>query len=295
LRIRNCVFADPQVHFADRQITTPYRRAIRMQAFTPSTRTLDINGTHTVCSTIGDGPPLLLLHGAEGSRNSFGKLSALLAPFFTVISYDQRDCGDTVNPAAPASLATLADDAQALLARLGYPRALVFGTSFGGRLAQVLALSHPACISRLVLASTWSIREGRQRLNPETVRATRDLREQLPQSAEALAAYFFPPEFLQAQPAYRGHFQSAPVRSDRSERRSATVAEVCLLDPAGITCRTLVIAGSRDALVPPALTLQLAAALPDCGTTLLEGVGHMGHVQAPEQVAAHLREFHAQA
>jgi pimeloyl-ACP methyl ester carboxylesterase len=234
---------------------------------------------------------LLLLHGAEGSRRSFGTLASLLAPHFTVISYDQRDCGETRNPSAPASLSTLADDAAALLRALGYPRAMVFGTSFGGRLAQALALKHPQCIERLILASTWPINQALQDLNAEVVQATRRLREQLPQSAEQLATFFFPEQFLQANPRFKLHFASAPVRSERSDRRTAAVSDVPPLDPAGIAAETLVVAGELDVLVPPALTLHLAQAIGDAESKVLQGVGHVGHVQCPEVVATYIREF----
>ena len=63
----------------------------------------------------GQGDPLLLMHGAEASRQMFAALVPLLAPHFTVIAYDQRDCGETEAPARPSTLADLARDAQQLL------------------------------------------------------------------------------------------------------------------------------------------------------------------------------------
>ena len=47
---------------------------------------------------VGSGPPLVLMHGAEASRQMFASLMPSLAPHFTVIAYDQRDCGDTEAP-----------------------------------------------------------------------------------------------------------------------------------------------------------------------------------------------------
>jgi pimeloyl-ACP methyl ester carboxylesterase len=263
----------------------------QMNASEPVNQVVEINGTRTACASIGSGPPLLLLHGAEGSRRSFEKVAPLLSPHFTVISYDQRDCGETENPPAPVNLQTLADDARALLLRLGHARAMVFGTSFGGRLAQMLALTHPECVERLLLASTWSIRESLVERNPDVVLATHRLRGELPQSAEQLAAYFFPEQFLEAHPGYKSHFKSAPNRSERSQRRSATVSEVCAIDPARIASRTLVLAGELDVLVPAALSKELALSIPGARFVLLEALGHIGHVQAPEKVAAQIHEF----
>lgn len=46
----------------------------------------------------GSGEPLLLMHGAEASRHMFSALLPLLSRQFTVITYDQRDCGETKGP-----------------------------------------------------------------------------------------------------------------------------------------------------------------------------------------------------
>ena len=62
----------------------------------------------------GNGPALVLLHGAEGDHAMFDAFAAQLAPHFTVIAYDQRDSGGTRNPAVPYGLGELADDLAAL-------------------------------------------------------------------------------------------------------------------------------------------------------------------------------------
>lgn len=241
----------------------------------------------------GQGPPLLLMHGAEADRQMFAALVPLLARHFTVVAYDQRDCGDTEAPARPATLGDLADDAAALIRGLGMgrERAHVFGSSFGGRVAQALALLHPECVDRLVLASTWALPHSYEALHPEGAARIGELRARLPESAEELAGWFFPEPFLRERPDLRRIFAAARPETERSRRRAQTVAGTLDRSPAAIAAATLVIAGELDRVVPARLTMQLADAIPACERRLLAGIGHVTVMQASESVAAAVTEF----
>lgn len=249
------------------------------------------DGTETAYDSVGTGAPLLLIHGAEGSRRSFDRLVPLLADRFSVITYDQRDCGETRNSAQPTDLVRLANDAVELVSDLGHRSAFVFGTSFGGRVAQAIALLHPSSVERLILASTWPLPLSLRELNGKVAVEMAHLRDRLPASAEKLAEYFFPSAFLAAQPQFRQHFARAPLRSDRSERRAQTVNDRPALTARDIGAATLLVAGQCDRLVPPALTLGMASDIVRSEGVMLEGVGHITCVQAPADVANNLRRF----
>jgi pimeloyl-ACP methyl ester carboxylesterase len=156
----------------------------------------------------GDGPPLVLMHGAEASRQMFAALVPQLSRHFTVIAYDQRDCGETEGPERASTLADLADDAQQLIEALGIRRAHVFGSSFGGRVAQALALMHPRVVDHLVLGSTWPLPRTYEELCPDA-RRLGELRRDLPATAEELATWFFPEAYLEQRPELRRLFANA--------------------------------------------------------------------------------------
>jgi 3-oxoadipate enol-lactonase len=254
------------------------------------TEAVRTGGVMTAFTRRGEGPPLLLMHGAEASQEMFADLVPALETRFTVIAYDQRDCGATEGTAEPATFADLARDAHALLQALGCSSAHVFGTSFGGRLAQFFALEYPACVRRLALASTWGLSSGFADVNPRAAEL-RALRAGLPRTAPELARWFFPADALDSRPSLAAVFSRASPASRRSQRRTATVASPVTGDISRIAAPTLLLAGEADRVVPPEATRAMARLLPQSRFELLPGVGHVAAMQAPELLASRLAEF----
>jgi 3-oxoadipate enol-lactonase len=238
----------------------------------------------------GEGPPLVLMHGAEASRLMFAALVPHLSKHFTVIAYDQRDCGETEGPERASTLADLASDAQLLVKALGFRRAHVFGSSFGGRVAQALALLHPRSVDHLVLGSTWPLPRPYEELCPDARRLA-ELRRELPGSAEELATWFFPEAFLKQRPELRRVFANARPESARSTRRAATVQTTLERGVADILAPTLVLAGELDRVVPPSVTLGMAGRIRGADAALLPAIGHVTAMQAPEVLAHHIVRF----
>ncbi len=238
----------------------------------------------------GHGEPLVLMHGAEASRQMFGPLMPHLTRHFTVIAFDQRECGDTEAPERPATLANLAHDAHKFIRALGFKRAHVFGSSFGGRVAQALAVLHPNSVDRLVLASTWPLPRLYEELCPDARRIA-ELRQGLPATSEELATWFFPEPFLVQRPELRRIFANALPATARSARRAATVATTLGNGVADIVAPTLLIAGELDRVVPASVTLAMAGRIRGADAVLLPAIGHVTALQAPEVLAHHLIRF----
>jgi 3-oxoadipate enol-lactonase len=79
-----------------------------------------------------------------------------IAQYFEILAYDQRGLGQTSIPNTPYTMVDYAEDANALLDAVGWNHCLVMGISFGGMVAQELALRYPHRVERLVLACTSS-------------------------------------------------------------------------------------------------------------------------------------------
>jgi 3-oxoadipate enol-lactonase len=102
-----------------------------------------------------DAAKLLYIGGTGGDLRSKPNIfDSPLAKHFQILAYDQRGLGQTEAGGGPYTMAQYGDDAADLLAHVGWDKALVYGVSFGGMVAQHLALRHPECVERLVLACT---------------------------------------------------------------------------------------------------------------------------------------------
>jgi len=239
----------------------------------------------------GSGPVLVLMHGAEASRLMFSALCERLAPHLTVVAYDQRDCGDTQGPPEDCTLAELADDAAALIRGLGHERVHVFGSSFGGRVAQALALRHTHLVDRLVLASTWPLPDDLRTLNPEGVARIEALRLGLPETAEELAGLLFPEAFLQQRPELRRVFAQVQPATERSARRKKAVDSTLDMNWTLLGMPVLLVSGELDQVVPSHVTQRIAAQLAHAHSIELGGVGHATALQTPDLLAMHLSQF----
>jgi pimeloyl-ACP methyl ester carboxylesterase len=101
----------------------------------------------------GEGPPLILLHGAYMTVEMMAPLTEGLAGTRQVIVPEMQAHGRTGDVDRPLSYEQMADDTAALLRHLELEQADVVGYSMGGGAALQLAIRHPALVRRLVVIS----------------------------------------------------------------------------------------------------------------------------------------------
>jgi pimeloyl-ACP methyl ester carboxylesterase len=228
---------------------------------------------------LGSGPPLLLITSAgltmDGWPPSFVDT---LAAHHTVVVFDNAGVGRTAAVSAPDSLSitAMASQTSALISALRLRRPAVLGWSMGGMIAQVLAVSHPAQVSRLILAATV-VGTGKARPIPQpTVTMFRN-------SAKAVAGLFPKNQaaavraYLNAVLQYPGFYTVSPA-TYRSQYLAVQRWEVGQ-DQAGplvgdIRVPTLVADGTRDQFIGAVNDRLLASSVPGAKLLLFDDAGH---------------------
>ncbi len=105
---------------------------------------------------VGDGPPLLLLHGYPETHVMWSKVAPTLAERYTLVMSDLRGYGDSSKPDSNTrhetySFRAMAADQAELMKGLGFDSYFVAGHDRGGRVAHRLCLDRPQCVRKLAL------------------------------------------------------------------------------------------------------------------------------------------------
>ena len=239
----------------------------------------------------GEGEPLLLIMGTSGAIPLWGELLSRLAQTHRVIAFDNRGLGGSERGTGAISVASLAEDASALLEALEIPRAHVLGWSLGSAAAQELAIAHPDQVASAVLYATWARADGFQRSVLSALRLPYVHRDM--ESALATAGIAFSPQLLDhpdfaqmLEPMLPAFPQNEEQMQVTVEQWDADLAHDTLDRLGAITAPTLVIAGEQDLLTPTWQAAKVAAAIPGARYELVTGPGssHGLHIERPEDL-----------
>ncbi|RST49440.1 alpha/beta fold hydrolase [Variovorax sp. MHTC-1] len=102
------------------------------------------------CEAVGDGPPVVILHGLFGAGRNWARIARALGDSHRVYLPDARNHGASPR-GQTMSYTEMAQDVLALIERERLQRPLLIGHSMGGKTAMTLALEHPQAISGLAV------------------------------------------------------------------------------------------------------------------------------------------------
>jgi pimeloyl-ACP methyl ester carboxylesterase len=136
-------------------------------------RWISVDGEAINTIELGEGPPLVFVHGLAGSWQNWLEQVPVLAREHRVVTLDLPGFGSSPMPSGEISIARYARLLDGLLGELAIDAAAVVGNSMGGFIAAELAIAFPQRVERLVLVSAAGISTY---ADPRTARALPALR-----------------------------------------------------------------------------------------------------------------------
>ena len=252
-----------------------------------------MNGLEIACERVGEGPPLVLVHGAPSDGRLWQPQLAALADEFTVVAWDEPGAGRSSDLPVGFGLADYANCLAALIEALSLGPAHVAGVSWGGTVALELYRRHPGLVATLILADTYAGWKGslpEQEVKARVAVLHRMLAapaEEFDPTPPGLFGGDPPPEFV---PLLREIFAAVRRESLRTLLLVMPEADQRDLLPR-IDAPTLLIWGELDARSLLSVARQFQEAIPQTELVVIPAAGHVCQLERPEQVNEAIRNF----
>lgn len=267
------------------------------------------DGTVLSVTEAGTGDPVVFVHGLPGSASDWGTVPAQLAALgYRTIVYDRAGYGFSSRPSETPDHYTLGSNARdlaGLLAALDIEHATLVGWSYGGGVVQTLAVESPQLLSHLVLlGSVGPLEIADPEGEPLASRLVRspialplfDWVRNVPPLARAITHDALVKAFTDSAVIPRGYEgRTEALLALPGALRSYVLEEQRFdpktLRPEAITTPALVLQGSDDLLVKPAVGEDLAKRLPNARLVVVPIGSHMLPQTDPDQVVRRIHEF----
>jgi 3-oxoadipate enol-lactonase len=224
---------------------------------------------------------LLLLHAWPLDAREWEPQRAALPDGLRVAAPNHPGFGGTPSAGDVMTMEACATNAVAAMDDAGIDRALVCGISIGGYVAFELWRRTRERVLGLVLANTRAVAD-----TPEAAAGRRDTAERLRREGNLLATE--PPALLAADaPTELQEHVRALIADQSAEAIAAAQLGMAARpdstpDLATIDVPTLVITSSGDRLINPEVSVAMGQQIPSARVEVIEGVGHLTNLEAPE-------------
>ena len=228
-----------------------------------------------------DGPAIVLLHSLASSAALWAPQFPIWSKLFKVIRIDLPGHGASAPADRMLDMHALSSGVVAALDLHAVDQAAIVGISWGGMIAQAVALHYPERVSALVIAHAGA-RTNAALSEMWEQRLLAFEAEGFVTQAPATLARWFTPDFI-AQAPLTVAWVGSLIRSTSARGYTDAIRAIQGLDHLGrlneIACPTLVIAGEHDLAVPADAARAIAQAIPGARYKLLKGAAHIGNVE----------------
>lgn len=264
---------------------------------------VETNGIETYYEDYGNGPPLVVLHGATADHQVWAEQLQPLTDEYRVILYDLRGHGKTGGADGDRyTIETYVEDLRTLLTELGLDQPAVLGHSWGGMIGYVFATEYPDHISALMTVGSatpkmFSRRERLFKIEVSRVLIPLTGNEHIMNGTEWVLTKLFGDDGM----ADRGELERIreqhgcdPPELSVSERSKITqaVLDYWKSTPTWVFSETpvLVLYGENEPFIENHADF-LEANIDTCETAEIPGASHNSQVDNPEFIRSKTQEF----
>ncbi|RMF75039.1 MAG: alpha/beta fold hydrolase [Acidobacteria bacterium] len=248
-------------------------------------RELDVPWGRLVWWEGGNGPAIVLIHGAGHQAGVWAEVAGALVQDHRVLVVDLPGHGASDPRQGPITADTLYGGVAALLDRLRDDSPVVVGNSLGAWLAMVYAQRNPGTLSRIVAVNGGALRSdlGGYSLLPRSREEARHLVDGLRDPSSPRIPDYVLDDLVE-------HVGDGPVARMMGDLQGL---EALVLDGrlGEITDPVDLLWGTSDKLMPVSYAERMLAELPRARLTTIPRCGHMPHTECPDRFVAALREI----
>jgi pimeloyl-ACP methyl ester carboxylesterase len=259
---------------------------------------------------LGEGPPIVFVHGLSGSWTNWLEQLPVLAHEHRVLALDLPGFGHSPMPAGEITISAYARLLDGLMAQREMDAAAVVGNSMGGFIGAELAIAFPQRVERLVLVSAAGLSTYNEpratRARPALRRTERILAATTAWMASHSDAVTRRPRLRQAAlnviaahpKQLPGPLAAEQVRGAGKPGFMGTLGAVLEYDVRErlpeIACPTLIVWGDRDMLISVRDADVFAELIPNSRKVVYADTGHVAMLERPAAFNALLHKFLAE-
>ena len=233
------------------------------------------------------GAAIVFVHGEGGSAAMFRGAVERLGAAHGAVAVDLPGHGRSSGLDAPASVEEAAGVLARVLEGLRVPPAILVGHGYGGQVALATALAAPGRVRAVATIGTAAA----SAIPDAAVETLRDVvRGRIGQQFDT--PFFGPSPDMAVMREFWGEL----VKTDPKVRLGDVLtyrASALRASLAKVACPVVVLNGDADRLCPPDRARELAAAIPGARLRVVEGAGHVAHLECPAEVDAAILELAA--
>jgi pimeloyl-ACP methyl ester carboxylesterase len=243
---------------------------------------------------VGEGKPLVILHGLFGSADNWFSIARELDKEFTMYLVDQRNHGDSPHD-DEWNYDVMVEDLKELLDEEGLDKANLMGHSMGGKTVMNFALKYPERVEKLIVADIApryypvhheSILEGLNSLDLKAINSRKE-------ADDALAKYISEPGIRQFLLKSLGRDADGfawkinlPIITKNIENVGEALPEGESFDGP-----TLFLAGANSNYVQQKDLPEMLEFFPNYELEFVQNAGHWLHAEQPHAVVEEIRKF----